>query len=277
MKKIFLVSLMLIMTSLMVGTVYGAISCTFDQTATTVGTESTYLKGATQNLSVTLSGWTNDANSSVAIISAGATGCTISGVLTFNTSENINQSYMNTTVNTLNMKDDTTCTFTMTIKNASAPQSTLTTCTRNFISDNTIPATTLTSPTDLTKDVDGTVTFTYACVNSSSAQVYYDGATGFTNNAMTESSDVCTYNNVNLVTNGFHSWYIIASDGLNTTTSATTKVEVRRPGGLILDEQGVDILTQEPQQNKLKEFVKAIISIPFRILDALFKLLKLKA
>ncbi|GAF86805.1 unnamed protein product, partial [marine sediment metagenome] len=53
MKKVITVFLMSLITILMAGLVYGALSCTFDQTATAVGTESTYIKGE-QNLSVTI-------------------------------------------------------------------------------------------------------------------------------------------------------------------------------------------------------------------------------
>ena len=230
MKKIYLLGLLPLLIILMAYGVNGAIICTFDQTATTAGTSSTYIWGSDKNLSVTMSGWTSDANSSTAIISAGATGCDISGTLTFNTSTNTNQSYMNTTVNTLAMKDDTTCTFTMTIKNASN-QAQLTTCTRDYISDNTKPVLSSTSPAEMAKDTDGKVSFSYTCSNSSSAILYLDLG-GYKPYTMTESSDVCSYSSDRL-SNGILSWYITASDGLNTTTSSTNKVEIRLPGGMV--------------------------------------------
>src|SRR3990167_4917751 len=100
---------------MMAGIASATLTCVFDQAATTAGTGSTYLKGTAKNLSVTMSGWTSALeNASTAIISASP--CTISGALVYNqTLAGVNATYLNTTVNTLVMRDDTTCTFTMTV------------------------------------------------------------------------------------------------------------------------------------------------------------------
>lgn len=226
--KLLLITLMAI---LMAGTVYGAVSCEFQQAATTVGTSNTYIRGSAKNLSVNLTGWTDDANTSVAIISAGAAGCTISGTLTFNSTGHTitNQSYMNTTVNTLAMKDDTSCTFTMTIKNASN-QATLTTCTRAYISDNTKPKCihSQSSKTDYLPSQTWTVTGT----NGSSATIKFGANSAFT---MNEASDVFTYTATKstLPENTYNPVTASVSDGLNITSCDLDYVTISSKSGLV--------------------------------------------
>lgn len=228
-KKLGILGLLSLITVLMAGIVHGADpTCAFDQTATTAGTSSTYIR-ETQNLSVTITnpGEAEGKNATSAIISVN-TG-TITGALSFNTTAGTNNSYLNTTVITFQLKDDTTYTFTMSVKNES--QGEIATCNSTFIPDNTVPVVSLTTPADLAEDTDGEVTFTYACTNSSSATLYIE-STPYT---MTESSDTCTYTGT-WPSNGFHSHYIIGSDGLNSTTSTTSTVNINRPGspGVVL-------------------------------------------
>lgn len=230
------------------GTTYGACTCTFDQAATTAGTSSTYIRGTAQNLSVTISGCVAvQENATAGIISS--TG-TISGATVFNISTGSNnRSYMNTTISTVALDDDSTYTMTFTVKNVS--QTTLTTCTRNYVPDNTNPALTLVSPTNKQVVTTGKATFSYTCTDTLSATLLLENRAI----TMTESSDVCTATDVSL-NNGINSWYIIASDGLNSTTSSTTQVEGRRAGGAIIEEDGsissLDATTTiVPSNNKL--------------------------
>lgn len=233
MKKIFSLILLSLITILMAGIVNGADpTCTFDQTATTIGTESTYIKGTDVNLSVTITnaGETTGDNATMGIITVSSG--TISGALIFNTSDGTNNTYINTTIDTLALPDDTSHIFTMTMYNES--QDVIgTACTRTFITDNTIPVLTLQTPADLAKNKTGTILFSYSCVNASSGILYLENRP----HTMTESSDVCSIT-IKYLTNGFQSWYITASDGLNITTSSTTQVQIAKPGGMLLDARG---------------------------------------
>lgn len=212
-------------------------TCVFDLAATTAGTSSGYIRGLTQSLAITVTYPTNinfslNTTVNVTMCNISVNTGTITGALTYDSAAGTNNSALNTTVNTEQLKDDTSYTFTMTMFNESSnADGILGTCERIFIPDNTVPVVSLSTPTDKSKDVDGLITFTYTCTNSSSANLYAEDSGGYTQYAMSESSDTCTYSNLKLLTNGFHSHYIVGSDGLNTTTSATSTVEVRRPGG----------------------------------------------
>lgn len=162
------------------------------------------------------------------------------------TGDNNTIGVFNFSLNTANiaaLRDDTQCTLTAKVYNQSLGNYVLlSTCSAETLYiDHTNPVLTLVSPTDEGLDTDGIVTFEYTCANASSATLYIE------NNAypMTESSDTCTYTNppTSKFTNGLQSWHITASDGLNLTTSATTKVEIRKPGGLI-DNGGENQATQ---------------------------------
>lgn len=275
MRKI--IELMAMMVLLIIGLSivgYATVTCTFDQSATTVGTSSSYIRGATQLLNITLTGADINVNATTAIVSAGATGCTISGATTFNNTAS-NWTKANWTISTIAMRDDTACTFTAIVKNVSN-QNTIATCTPIvYIADNTKPTSILTTPASGSKDVDGSIAFTYTCGNASSANLIVD-TTSYT---MTESSDVCTYTGT-WATNGFHSHYITSSDGLNTTTSVTSTVEVRKPGGYIYDEQG-EIMegtsgaeVQTSGGNAIIRFINSIFNAIFGIFDTIFSVFK---
>ena len=81
--KVTILPILVLMLIGLAGIGYGAVTCTFDQVATTVGTSDTYIRGATQNLSATLTVSDAGINATYATISAGASGCTISGALDF--------------------------------------------------------------------------------------------------------------------------------------------------------------------------------------------------
>ena len=237
MKKIYLGMLLSLILALMAGMVQGACTCDVDQTQTTLGDSATHIRNTSVNISTTIScsGIGTIAENATGGVLTGSPG-TITGTLTYNFSVSAtNITYMNFTVNTRALPDDTQQTFTITIKNDTTEE-TLATCTETFYSDNSVPVSTLSTPTDKSKDVDGLVLFTYTATNSSSCDLYLEDAGKYTKYAMTESSDSCTYT-ATIVTNGFHSHYAITSDGLNLTTSAVSTVEVRKPGSSLIDTQ----------------------------------------
>ena len=175
--------------------------------------------------------------------------CTISGTSALDTLSVVLKNYSlagglitwaNATASTMAEVDGSDWAISATCRNASNDVFTCT-GTGTITIDNTVPVLTLSTPTDLSIDTDGVVTFNYACVNTSSATLMLENKPY----TMTESSDVCTYTNptTSKLTNGFQSWYITASDGYSTTTSSTTKVEIRKPGGPILDEAGNEVGT----------------------------------
>lgn len=232
MNKICNLGLISLMVILMIELVSAAYDCDMISTATTAGTSNTYKRGATVNISANVTGRNSAVNAynlTTAVITIN-TG-TISGALTQNDTAapigNLSDfDDLNFTVDTKALKDDTTYTLTITLKNET--QQTEGTCTLSIITDNTAPVSTVTTPATNSVDTDGVIPFSYTCANASSATLFIE-TKPFT---MSESSDVCTYTNAltSKLTNGFQSIYITASDGLNTTSSATTKFEVRKPG-----------------------------------------------
>lgn len=240
MKKIFSLILMSLILMLVAGIVNGADpTCTFDQAL------GTYPKGSAHNLSMTITnpgeGEGNNATKGVISISSG----TITGALTFNTTDGTNNTYMNFTINTLALPDDTLATYTITMYNESQ-DAIGTACTRAYNPDNTIPVFGTITPADGSIQTTGsTVSFSVPCVNTSSATISISSRTGV---LMTESSDVCTYNED--LAEGLSSYSITLTDGLN-TTSASYTLRISTPGGTILDAQGVDILIQPPQAPRL--------------------------
>ena len=203
------IGLLALMAVLMMGLVYG-LACTFDQ-------EGTYLKGATQNISVTVTDAAEGQNATIAIVSAGATGCTISGTLIYNgtlSGVTANESYMNTTIDTLAMRDDTACEFTMTLKNGT-DEITLATCTGTFYADNTVPVcsfdSALVSRGSYVPEqewiIDGT--------NASSGKIRFGSNRWWD---MTETSDIFSFDDG--TPEGIYTVQATASDGLNTTACA---------------------------------------------------------
>lgn len=276
MKKIIMWFLMSLMTILMAGIVYGACTCTILNTATTAGTASTYFRGSAINVSVNITACSSNLDFNVTRGNLTlSTGTPIGSVIFNGTQNGDNVSYMNFTLNTLSLSDDKSYTATVTLRNDS-DNSAGGTCTKVLIPDNTVPVLTSGSPGDLYKDVDGDVGVGINCANTSSANLYIE------NNiysSMTESSDVCNLS-ITMDSAGFHSWYVIASDGLNKTTSSTLKFEVRKPGGYVLDEQGrlvVDttgatVPTGSNNLGGIGEFIRDILSIPVRIIQAILNM-----
>lgn len=234
-NKIFCLPIILIMILGMAGIGYAAITCTFQQTATTVGTADTYIKGDAVNLSVSIDtssqvGTVENATNATISVSSG----TITGALTNQQPDGTNATYLNTTVNTLQLPDVDTLTYTMTIYNESAES--IATCTRDFITDNTIPVLTSLSPATATKNEGGdNVVFSTTCTNTSgSPTLYLDGVV----HTMSRTGTDCTFTKTHLQ-DQIWSWYIIASDGLNSTTSSTLTLDVQETGGYVAQEEVV--------------------------------------
>ncbi len=233
MKKIYMGILLSLMMMLMAGIASAnTITCDFLNASTTVGSELTYFKGSV-NVAINLTVFGEGVNATVGILSVDAGA--ISGGATFIVVNKTlgNQSQFNFTVVSTEMLDDSVTTFTLTVKNGTQKTLTPTGCTRTFISDNSVPELTLQTPADLDKNKTGEILFSYSAVNTSSCILYLEGSP----HTMTESSDVCSIT-IKSLPNGFTSWYITSSDGLNVTTSATTQVQISKPGGMILDAQG---------------------------------------
>lgn len=263
MKKIIRLGLMSLMMVLMAGIVHGAPTCAFNLVATTVGTASSYIRGTTQKLNVTITSGGVGEGTNVTTCKITSTG-TITGSVTFNTSYGTNNSYCNTTVNTEALVDTSSYTFTMTMYNESQI-SIGTACTRVFIPDNTKPTYSSYSPSDGSSDSDGSVDFSTTCSNTSSATLYLE-STPYT---MTESSDVCTATVSNL-RNSLYSWYVSGTDGLNVTSSTTNKVEIRKSGGVTyVDGQpsvGASQLTTQPSTG-IKGLLNDLIQLPIKLLN----------
>jgi len=95
--------------------------------------------------------------------------------------------------------------------------------------DNTIPqAPTSLSPSTDSIDTDGTVTFSATVVgeNTTSCTLYFvEGNPGDSSYTMTHSGDTCTYT-LSSIPEQSYKWYVQASDGTNTTNSATSRIIV---------------------------------------------------
>ena len=139
--------------------------------------------------------------------------------------------------------------------------------------DNSIPDTPILSPTSGTRDTDGSVTFT-GTVNGSettACTLYFDGINpGSSSYSMTHSSNTCTYT-ASAVPEQSYKWYVQATDGRNTTNSATNTIIVDvntggAKGGAIwyLDQQSnsdTQTLAIASEQEKTNNTVLVIVII----------------
>lgn len=280
MRKEIKLLLMPLFILILAGTVNPtAVTCTISPTATTAGTRSTYIDSTDQFFNVTIAGVDGAAGDNATGANITINTGTITGSLIHNQSgAQTNRTYFNFTVNTMALVDTTTYTFTVTIvNNTMAPLGTA--CTVALIPDNTVPVVSLGSPSDGSTDTDGEVTIAYTCTNASSANIYLEDSGGYTRYTMTESSDNCSYS-ATLLTNGLHSHYIVGSDGLNSTTSTTSTVEVRIPGGYIYDEQGQIMIetagstTPIKSKNAVTNIINTIFETIFGIFDKIFSAIK---
>lgn len=234
-KKLIILPVLALILIGLAGLVSATNSCVFDQTATTVGTSNTYIRGTSVNLSVTLTVGDEGINATTAIITIS------SGTITGSLIDNItvgNETYFNTTVNTLALSDKS-YTFTMTIRNHST-QTELASCTRAFIPDNTIPVIsgcTIDGATagNTTPNLASSVSVVCTIRNATSCNVYWKDTTA---NAMTtDYEDVdCSYTatwaaagssatcGLEQNDDNYNPWYYDCTDGLNTTTGTHYKI-----------------------------------------------------
>lgn len=97
--------------------------------------------------------------------------------------------------------------------------------------DNTVPAAATLSPVDDTSYTaagDEIVTFTATLTGSrtTACTLVFDGVNpGLSSYSMIHSGNTCTYSSLNMPNTQFR-WYVIQTDGRNTTTSSTTDLEV---------------------------------------------------
>jgi len=274
MKKIYIGILLSLMIALMAGIVYGSVTCEVNVI------NANYDEEAEEMFYVNIT-WNDADNTSIDIANITVSGCAL--ITQSNGTGHENSSAFNFSFyadSFAHALDDTICTVEATITNVSGTGRNEITCTGDtFYADTSVPISTLSTPTSGSKDVDGKATITYTCTNASSASLYLEDIGGYTSYTMTESSDVCTYNAV-ILTNGFHSFYAITSDGLNTTTSPVSTIEVRRPGGYIYDEQG-QIMTGTAGStvpieggNAVTNVVNGIMNFIFGIFDSIFSVFR---
>src|SRR3990167_8175920 len=130
-KKLILLPLSALLVFLMAG-LANAQTCTFDQTATTVGTSSSYIRTTAFNLSATISG-NVDAGDNVT--NAELSNDLTSTLYRFNVSGDVTNvtQVSNKSVDTTPFLDTQIVTFTWTLRNVS--MGTVATCTRAYITD----------------------------------------------------------------------------------------------------------------------------------------------
>lgn len=263
MKKIIIEILVSLITILMAGIGYGAAG--IDKPDTDEYVKGTYyINGTPSALGNNITNITLDYRIS------GAGTYTLIG---YNMSDNNITSNWNysTGFNTIPLKDDTTYSLRARYGNASGVLETATEV--QFKVDNTIPVLTSLLPSDGSEDSDGSVDFSLTCANASLATLYIESIPY----TMAESSDACTLT-VSSLRNSLQSWYIVGSDGLNTTTSSTNKVEIRKGGGVIIQNGQVttgatQITTTAQKSTGINGLLNDIIQLPVKLLTAIFNII----
>ena len=210
------IGILALMAVFLLSTAY-ALTCTYDQASTTAGTSTGYIRGASQNISITISDYATNQNTTAGILSTSGTGCTTTGALVYNGTVNV--SYMNFTVDTTAMRDDTSCQFAVILKNLSETSITCTNSGGLYISDNTQPVCTHSQSSRETYNPKQTwvVTGTYA----SSATIKFGSNAAF---AMTEASDVFSY--TGRIPESTYNVVATTSDGLNSTACTLEYVRI---------------------------------------------------
>jgi hypothetical protein len=223
-KKLILLPISIFTIFMMAGLVSASpssgVTCTFDQTATTVGTRSTYIDTSAFNLSVTTSGHANSSdNASVMVLTNDITSTEYVSNTTFG--DNLTQ-LSNISVDTTEILDTQTVTYTATIKNED--QETVTTCTRAYVPDNTDPTCNFASGLIGSADYPPTQKWTVTCTNAGTANIKFGNNP---NLAMTEAGDVCTFTGSKAtVPEGSYTVNVVTSDGLNTTGCSLIGVKI---------------------------------------------------
>lgn len=236
MKKIIL-PILVLMTLGLVATVYGG-TCTVNKPAA-----SELWRGATALINVTTT-TVNIGNCTVVVTSA-LTGDSDSFYIYNATSG----TFCNNTVSITGIMDSDDIALAITCVNKTN-HVTIDTCSRTGITvDNTKPVISSPSPSDDTTQEDDAVDFSVTCTNASSATLYLGGDSY----AMTESSDVCTYNGL-ILGDGTRDWYVVADDGTNSTTSSTYGLHIElssSQGGAAPVEYIAQKVTEKKQSDAL--------------------------
>lgn len=142
---------------------------------------------------------------------------------------NLTATSANATVDTTALEDAADWTFSGTCYNSTGGSETLTAITSVTV-DNTNPtAPTLTSPTDDSKDDDGSITFAVAVTGSQTTACTLDFSNGqfspgSSSYSMTHTGDTCTHTLTSVPAHRYI-WFVTASDGTDTVNSADWVVE----------------------------------------------------
>lgn len=222
-KKLLLLPLSALFVLMMAGLVSAAVACTFDQTATTAGTSSSYLRalsGDLTNLSASVTGPTGGQNITDGVLSNDITGT----LYYFNSTSDVNVSQVsNKSVDLGEFLDTQVVTFTWTLNNVS--RDTVATCNRAYIVDLTTPgciyASGLVSGTEYAPNQKWTV----ACTNSSSATIQFGNNNPL---AMAEAADSCTFtgDKSKVPEGSYQALTVTTSDGLNTSSCGLTGITI---------------------------------------------------
>ena len=231
-KKLILLPLSALLVFMMAGLASAAVTCTFDQTATTVGTPSSYLRPTSDNGG-------NQANLSATAIGQSGGQNVTDGELTNDVTSTL-YVYNSTTVDLGQFLDTQLVTFTWTLKNVS--KDTVATCTRAYIVDIDKPDCSFASGLVSNDNYKPTQKWTVSCGNASSATLRFGN-----NNllSMVESSDSCTFTGTksNVPEGSYATLTASTSDGLNTTSCSLSNIRI--DSGAPLKEVAVIIATQD--------------------------------
>lgn len=222
-KKLLLLPLSALFVFMMAG-MASATVCTFDQTATTGVTRSTYIDGTAFNISATLTAQADsEENGTVGILTNDIT----STVYVFNTTMNAagtkNTSQVNASVNTGEFRDDQSVIFTWTVKNESQQQ--LATCTRTYLTDNSVPGCSFASGLVSNVEYAPNQKWTVSCINASSATLQFGSNSPL---AMAEASDSCTFtgDKAKVPEGSYSTLTARPSDGLNSTSCGLSFITI---------------------------------------------------
>lgn len=241
MDKKLLILLVPLMVLLVAGVAQGALTCTFDQTATTVGTSSTYLRNNepagtdlgglnATNISVAMSGWvTENSNLTAGVISISSG--TITGALVYNCTQIqcgtlTNSTYMNFTVALDQLFDTNEYTLTATVYNSTPTGQSAVTCTRAYYTDLGVPQCVAVYPNESYPVAYPTgITFIASAANATSCKVkvgnVYTGTVNGSDGAEDCYKDFGTGHPPQTI---YDTVTYTTEDGLNISTCTSTKI-----------------------------------------------------
>ena len=217
MKKLILLSMFGLFAIILAG--FASAQCTINTTAIMRGT-------VFFNVSCDAYNYTNCSVTGTSAL----TGDSVT-FMVWNTTPNVGNILYNASVVTNGRRDASDWSFTGTCYNTSLGTKAITTSTSNVI-DNTRPVAlssllpaTGSYYTDPNQKYD--IAFSAASVNSTKATLYMDS---YPVAMSVTTAGVISYTE-SFLDDQVHNWYIVASDGLNTTTSTPYTLEINTPGG----------------------------------------------